>query len=125
VAPEIILKANLRTCKSPVFLKIGMRTIDRIKQRYLKGGIERALERAESGRIYRKKVDEDLKAKIVRLYGSEPPEGFAGRSFRLLAEKVMESGYTASISHVTVYQVLKKSGHTRGKVRQGSLLSVN
>ena len=32
-------------------LKIGMRTIDRIKQRFVEGGLECALERAESSRI--------------------------------------------------------------------------
>ena len=32
-------------------LKIGMRTIDRIKKRCIEGGIDRALERAESSSV--------------------------------------------------------------------------
>ena len=46
-------------------LKIGMRTIDRIKQRCIEEGMDSALERAESKRVYAKKVDGELEAKIV------------------------------------------------------------
>jgi len=56
-------------------LKTGMRTIDRIKQKCVEGGVENALERSESSRIYEKKVDGDLEAKIVQLCCSEPPDG--------------------------------------------------
>jgi outer membrane protein assembly factor BamB len=90
-------------------LKIGMRTIDRIKQRFVEGGIERALERVVSHRIYTGKVDGDLEAMISQLFCSEPPEGYARWTFRLLAKKVVELGYAASISHVTVYHVIKKA----------------
>jgi len=89
-------------------LKIGMRTIDRIKQKCVEGGLERALERAESSRIYDKKVDGDLEAKIVQLCCSEPPEGFARWTLRMLADKVVESGYIEGLSHVSVYNTLKK-----------------
>ena len=58
-------------------LKIGMRTIDRIKKKFVEGGIDRALERAESTRIYDKKIDGDVEAKLVALCCSTPPEGRA------------------------------------------------
>ena len=64
-------------------LRIGMRTIDRIKEKCVEGGIVRALERAESTRVYDKKVDGDLEAQIVHLCCSEPPEGFAGWTLRI------------------------------------------
>ena len=48
-------------------LKIGMRTIDRIKQKSVEGGLERALARAESTRIYDRKIDGDVEAKLVAL----------------------------------------------------------
>jgi len=54
-----------------------MRTIDRIKRKCVECGVEYALERVESSRIYEKKVDGDLEAKIVQLCCSEPPQGFA------------------------------------------------
>jgi hypothetical protein len=97
---------NEKTCE---VMKIGMRTIDRIKQKCVEGGVERALERAESARIYDKKIDGDLEAKIVQLCCSEPPKGFAKWTLRLLADKVAELGYVDSISHVSVYNTLKKT----------------
>lgn len=96
-------------------LKIGMRTIDRIKQRFVEGGLERALERAESTRIYPKKVDGDLEAKIVQLCCSEPPKGFAKWSLRLLASEVVKLEYVDYISHVSVRKTLKKTNLSRGK----------
>jgi len=96
-------------------LKIGMRTIDRIKQKCVEGGLDRALERAESKRIYEKKVDGDLEAKIVQLCCSEPPKGFAKWTLRMLADKVVELKYVDTLSHVSVYKTLKKTNLSLGK----------
>jgi transposase len=96
-------------------LKIGMRTIDRIKQKCVEGGLERALERAASSRVYEKKVDGDLEAKIVQLCCSEPPKGFSKWALRMLADKVVELGYVDKLSHVSVYNTLKKTNLSLGK----------
>jgi len=96
-------------------LKIGMRTIDRIKRKCVEGGVEHALERVESRRIYEKKVDGDLEAKIVQLCCSEPPQGFAKWTLRMLADKVVELGYVDKLSHVSVYNTLKKTNLNLGK----------
>jgi transposase len=98
-------------------LKIGMRTIDRIKQRFVEGGFERALERAESSRIYDKKIDGDLEAKMVQLCCSEPPAGYAKWTLRLLAEKIVELEYIDYISHVSVYNTLKNNELRPWKVK--------
>ena len=96
-------------------LKIGMRSIDRIKQKCIEGGLEEALERADSTRIYAKKVDGDLEAKIVQLCCSDPPKGFAKWSLRMLAGKVVELGYVDDLSHASVYHTLKKTNLSHGK----------
>jgi hypothetical protein len=96
-------------------LKIGMRSIDRIKQRCVEGGLEKALERAESMRVYAKKVDGDLEAKIIQLCCSAPPKGHARWTLRLLADKVVELGYVDELSHVSVYNTLKKTNLNRGR----------
>jgi hypothetical protein len=96
-------------------LKTGMRTIDRIKQKCVEGGLERALERAESTRVYERKVDGDLEAKIVQLCCSEPPKGFARWTLRMLSEKVVELGYVDKLSHVSVHHTLKKTNLSLGK----------
>jgi transposase len=100
-------------------LKIGMRTIDRIKQKCVEGGIDCALERAESKRIYAKKVDGDLEAKIVQLCCSEPPGGFARWTLRMLADKVVELEYIDKLSHVSVHKTLKKTNLSLGKLKGG------
>jgi len=96
-------------------LKVGMRTIDRIKQKCIEGGVEKALERSASSRVYEKKLDGDLEAKIIQLCCSEPPAGFSKWSLRMLADKVVELGYVDKISHVSVYKTLKKTNLNRGK----------
>jgi len=96
-------------------LKIGMRTVDRIKQRFIEGGLDRALERAKGTRVYEKKVDGDLEAKIVQLCCSDPPEGYAKWTVRMLAEKVVELKYVDYLSHVSVHNTLKKMNLSLGK----------
>ncbi len=96
-------------------LKIGMRTIDRVKKRFVEEGFEGVLERRPSQRVYETKIDGDKEAKLVTLCCSEPPKGYAKWSFRLLADKMVELKYVESISHVTVRSILKKTNLNLGK----------
>jgi len=96
-------------------LKVGMRTIDRVKKKFIEEGIEATLERRPTSRVYDKKVDGDVEAKLVTLCCSEPPKGRAKWSLRLLADKMVELNYVDSISHVTVRDVLKKTNLSLGK----------
>ena len=96
-------------------LKVGMRTIDRIKKRFIEEGLEAVLERRLTQRVYEKKVDGDFEARLVTLCCSEPPKGFAKWSLRLLADKMIELKYVDSISYVTVREVLKKTNLSLGK----------
>ena len=96
-------------------LKVGMRTIDRVKKRFVEEGLEAVLERRATQRVYETKVDGDKEAKLVRLCCSEPPKGFSKWSLRLLADKMVELKYVESISHVTVRSVLKKTNLSLGK----------
>ena len=90
-------------------LNISMRKIDRLKKRFVVEGIEVALNGRKGSRIYARKTDGDFEAHLVALSCSEPPEGFARWSLRLLADKVVELDYIDSISHEAVRQVLKKT----------------
>ncbi len=58
-------------------LKVGMRTIDRVKKRFAKEGFKSVLERRTTRRIYERKSDEDEKPKLVTLCYSEQSKGFA------------------------------------------------
>jgi hypothetical protein len=103
---------NERICE---VLRIGMRTIDRVKKRFVEEGFDATLERRPSSRIYEGKVDGDVEAKLVALCCSNPPEGYARWSLRLLADKMVELEYVDKISHVTVGNVLKKMNLNLGK----------
>jgi transposase len=96
-------------------LKIGMRTIDRVKKKFIEEGLDATLERRPTTRIYERKVDGDLEAKLVTLCCSDPPKGYAKWSLRLLADKMVELKYVESISYVTVREVLKKTNLSLGK----------
>jgi len=109
-------QTNEEICK---VLKTGMRTIDRVKQKCVEGGVEKALERAETTRVYERKVDGDLEAKIVQLCCSKPPKGYAKWSLRLLADKLVELDYVDRISHVAVHNALKKTNLSLGKLQVG------
>lgn len=90
-------------------LKVGMRTIDRVKKRFVEQGFDEALQRKPADRVYQRKADGDVEAHLVALSCSEPPEGHANWSLRLLADKMVELNYVESISHETVRRVLKKT----------------
>jgi len=79
------------------------------------GGIEATLTRQKGSRIYKKKADGDFEAHLVALSCSEPPEGFARWSLRMLADKVVELQYIDRISHEAVRRILKKTKLNPGK----------
>jgi transposase len=101
-------------------LNISMKKIDRVKKRFVEEGLEVALNGKESDRIYTKKVDGDAEAYLVALSCSQPPEGFARWSLRLLADKAVELGYFEDISHETVRRTLKKRNKALAKERMGN-----
>jgi hypothetical protein len=90
-------------------LHTSMKKIDRVKKRFVEDGLEVALFGHPKEREYEKKVDGDLEAHLVALSCSEPPEGFARWSLRMLAGKAVELEYVDSISHETVRRSLKKT----------------
>jgi hypothetical protein len=88
--------------------------IHRVKQRFVEEGLDIALNGHERERVYKRKADGDFEAHLVALSCSEPPEGQAQWSLRLLADKVVELGYVASVSYETVRRVLKKTKSSLG-----------
>ena len=103
---------NREICK---VLKIGMRTIDRVKKKFVEEGLEAVLERKAPDREYDRIADGEVEAKLVALSCSKAPEGFARWSLRLLADKAVALGYVESLSYETVRRVLKKTNLNRGR----------
>lgn len=100
-------------------LNTSMRKIDRVKKRFVTGGLDVALNGKKSVRVYEKKADGDFEAHLVALSCSKPPEGFSRWSLRLLADKAVELKYIDSISHETVRRVLKKTNLSLGNEKSG------
>jgi transposase len=96
-------------------LKIGERTIDRLKKKFVEEGYEAALENRPTTRVYNRKADGDFEAHLVALSCSKAPEGFSRWSLRLLADKMVELQYVDEISYETVRRVLKKTNYIPGK----------
>ena len=96
-------------------LKVGMRTIDRVKKKFVEDGLEGVLERNIGTRVYEKKADGDFEAHLISIACSESPVGFARWSLRLLSEKMVELKYVESVSHETIRKVLKKTNLNLGK----------
>jgi len=90
-------------------LKVSAMKIHRTKQRYVEEGLDIALNGHKGARVYMRKADGDFEAHLVALSCSDPPEGQAQWSLRLLADKVVELGYIENISHETIRRVLKKT----------------
>ncbi|HEC26440.1 MAG TPA: IS630 family transposase [Gammaproteobacteria bacterium] len=90
-------------------LRISMRKIDRVKKRFVEDGLGMALGRRQSQRHYDRKADGELEAHLVALSCSDPPEGFARWSLRLLADRAVELEYVDNLSYETVRRVPKKN----------------
>ena len=82
-------------------------TVERIRKRFVEGGLEKALhdDPRPGGKI---KVDGRAEAHLIALACSEAPAGHDHWTLRLLADKLVELDVVESISHETVRRHLKK-----------------
>ena len=88
---------------------VSIRTIERLRQRFVTEGFEIALNGKPSYQVRERKIDGDVEAHLIALTRSEVPHGHENWTFRLLAEKMVTLEYVESISHESVRQVLKKT----------------
>src|SRR5215216_4659156 len=85
-------------------------TVSRVRKQYFEEGLEAALNRRPPNREYRRKLDGEQEARLLALACSEPPEGRARWSLRLLADKLVELEIVeGEISYQTVRRTLKKT----------------
>ena len=86
---------------------VGPSTVIRVRQRFVEGGLERALnDRPRPGK--RRKLDGKQEAHLVAVACSAAPEGHTRWTLRLLADQVVKLEFTDSICRETVRQMLKK-----------------
>jgi transposase len=89
-------------------------TTKRTRWRFLQEGLEAALaEKPRPGRP--PKITGEVEARLTVLACSQPPEGHARWTLRLLAARLVELGYVESISHMAISNRLKKMRSSPGK----------
>jgi transposase len=94
-------------------LDVSVRTVERVRQRFVEQGTEAALLPKPSPRLYGRKLDGGQEAHLLALACGRPPEGKARWSLRLLAERMVELEHVDTLSHETVRQTLKKTRSSR------------
>jgi transposase len=96
-------------------LDCGVRTIERVRQRFVERGLEAALGRKPQDRPSRPpKLDGRAQARLIALACSAPPEGRAAWTLQLLADKLVELHVVDTVCDETVRRVLKKTHSSRG-----------
>jgi transposase len=96
-------------------VEVNLRTVERVRQRFVEQGLEAALVRKEQDRPSReRKLDGAGEARLIALACSEAPAGRSAWTLQLLADKLVELHVVDSISDETVRQVLKKTNSSRG-----------
>jgi transposase len=94
-------------------VEVSQPTVARVRKRYFEEGLKAALDRRPPNREYQRKLDGEQEARLIALACSEPPEGRARWSLRLLADKSVELEVVEEISYQTVGRVLKKTSSSR------------
>ena len=91
-------------------LGVTSRAIEHLKKRFVEDGLEAALERKPREKPPREVMfDGAFEARLIALACSDAPEGRRRWTVRLLADKAVELSFAASVSHMTVQRVLKKT----------------
>ncbi len=90
-------------------LDISIPTLERLRRLLVEEGLDPALNGRESKRVYVRKLDGEKEAHLIALTCSEPPEGNAKWTLRLLADRMVQLKYVDEVSYETVRQTLKKT----------------
>ena len=91
-------------------LGVSSRAIEHLKKRFVEDGFEAALERKPREKPPREVTfDGAFEARLISLACSDAPNGRRRWTVRLLADKAVELSFAASVSHMTVQRVLKKT----------------
>jgi transposase len=95
-------------------LSVSIKTVQRVREKYANGGLEKVFEKKFTARLSRRKFKGEEEAKLIALCCSEAPEGYGRWSLRLLADKVVELQIVDEVSYSTIYQTLKKTNLSPG-----------
>jgi transposase len=101
-------------------LGVSLRTIERLRKRFVTEGLEAALDhKPQPPRPDKIKIKGNVEQKLIELACSDPPRGRCHWTLQLLADELVVLGLVDTISTVTVWQALKKMTSSRGLSRPG------
>ncbi|MDR2376745.1 MAG: helix-turn-helix domain-containing protein [Treponema sp.] len=113
-AQALLLADNHQLSDEVIAERVGMhrRGIENVRQRFVEEGFEATLEGKPRGHRPRALKGED-EARLIALACSPKPAGHGHWTLRLLRDTwlTLEGTHTKTVSHETIRQTLKKSGH--------------
>jgi transposase len=118
---RILLKADEGMLNQDIMsaLDVSETMVYRARQRFVEEGLEAALrDKPRPGQ--KPKLDDKQCAHLIAIACSDAPDGHDHWTLRLLADKVVELGFTEEFSHEGVRGVLKKTSSSRGKRSNGA-----
>jgi len=102
-------------------LSVSLRTIARVRKRFVTEGIEAALDpRPRPARPDKIKIKGNVEQKLIELACTDPPRGRCHWTLQLLTDALVVLGLVEAISRETVRQALKKTTASRGSSRHGA-----
>ena len=90
-------------------LDVGLAPIWRVRKRCVEQGPTAALGRKPPDRVYQRKLDGELEARLIALACSPPPMGRRRWTLQLLADTLVELRFIDGLSYETVRRTLKKT----------------
>jgi transposase len=104
----LLLDKGVKSVVIAKMFDISPNTVTNIKNKYLEGGMDYAInDKPRSGQP--KKYDVEKETEIIALACTDPPEGYKRWSVRLLAETLREKDGFESVTRESVRVILKKA----------------
>jgi transposase len=102
-------------------LDVGLRTISRVRERFVERGFEDCLRRKRQDKPSRERtLDGTAEAKLIARACSDPPADRAVWTMQLLADKLVELKVVDAISDETVRRAVKRAPSSRGSRSSGA-----
>ena len=96
-------------------LDVSLPTVERVRRRFATAGLAVAVERRPARARKPRKLDGGQEAHLIAISCSEPPEGRARWSLRLLADRMVALyDDLGEVSYETIRRTLKKTRSSRG-----------
>ena len=109
--------------QAAVAVGLSSRTLEHLKERFVKYGLDAALERKKPiGPSRELEFDGEFAARLIQLACSEAPEGRSRWTIRLLADKMVELKIVPRVSTMTVCNTLKKMNFSLTEANIGKSL---